>query len=48
MYGNPRARWSGDEDGDWDVTKDDIGVDGILNPNAPDFWRRQRSARSII
>lgn len=37
MYGNPRARWSGDEDGDWDVTKDDIGVDGILNPNAPDF-----------
>ena len=37
VYGKPKARWSGDEDGDWDPTRDDVGVDGILNPNAPDF-----------
>ncbi|MDA0986412.1 MAG: hypothetical protein O3A55_02225 [Bacteroidetes bacterium] len=36
-YGKPKARWSGDEDGDWDLNRDDVGVDGILNPNAPDF-----------
>lgn len=28
LFGAPKARWSGDEDGDWDVTKDDVGVDG--------------------
>ncbi|MFA6540154.1 MAG: hypothetical protein WCT99_00985 [Bacteroidota bacterium] len=36
-YGQPKARWSGDENGNWDPAKDDVGVDGILNPNAPDF-----------
>ncbi len=30
LYGQPKARWSGDEDGDWDKEKDDIGVDGIF------------------
>ncbi|MEN8191205.1 MAG: hypothetical protein ABFS12_00210 [Bacteroidota bacterium] len=29
IYGKPRPRWSGDEDGDWDLEKDDIGIDGI-------------------
>jgi len=29
VYGAPKARWSGDEDGDWEVEKHDIGVDGI-------------------
>lgn len=30
VYGNPKPRWSGDEDGDWDKERDDIGVDGIF------------------
>ncbi|MFZ4620213.1 MAG: hypothetical protein ACOYNS_06630 [Bacteroidota bacterium] len=30
LYGTPKARWSGDEDGDWDKDKDDVGVDGIF------------------
>ncbi len=30
LYGTPKARWSGDEDGDWDKEKDDLGVDGIF------------------
>ncbi len=29
IYGDPQPRFSGDEDGDWDATKDDIGIDGI-------------------
>ncbi len=29
IYGAPKPRFSGDEDGDWDPTKDDIGIDGI-------------------
>ena len=29
VYGRPKARWSGDEDGDWDPAKDDVGIDGI-------------------
>lgn len=29
VYGSPRARWSGDEDGDWDPEKHDVGIDGI-------------------
>ncbi|MFZ1288846.1 MAG: hypothetical protein WAR79_02055, partial [Melioribacteraceae bacterium] len=28
-YGAPKARWSGDEDGDWDPEKNDVGIDGI-------------------
>ncbi len=30
LYGTPKPRWSGDEDGDWDKEKDDLGVDGIF------------------
>jgi hypothetical protein len=29
MYGNPKPRWSGDENGNWDPTRDDVGIDGI-------------------
>ncbi len=29
IYGAPKPRFSGDEDGDWDPTKDDVGIDGI-------------------
>ncbi|MBN1302380.1 MAG: hypothetical protein JW995_14280 [Melioribacteraceae bacterium] len=29
VFGEPKPRWSGDEDGDWDVNKHDIGIDGI-------------------
>jgi hypothetical protein len=31
VYGAPRPRWSGDEDGDWNLEKDDVGIDGIPN-----------------
>ena len=31
----PKPRWSGDEDGDWDPDKDDVGLDGI--PGTGDF-----------
>ncbi|MCK9409825.1 MAG: DUF11 domain-containing protein, partial [Bacteroidetes bacterium] len=30
LYGALKARWSGDEDGDWNKETDDIGVDGIF------------------
>ena len=29
VYGKPKPRWSGDEDGDWVQAKDDVGIDGI-------------------
>jgi hypothetical protein len=29
VYGAPKPRWSGDEDGDWDVEKNDVGIDGL-------------------
>jgi len=29
MYGDPKPRWSGDENGNWDPEKDDVGLDGI-------------------
>lgn len=29
VYGAPTARWSGDEDGDWNPEKNDVGIDGI-------------------
>lgn len=29
IYGTPKPRFEGDEDGDWDPTKDDVGIDGI-------------------
>lgn len=31
IYGPPKLHWSGDEDGDWDVRFDDVGVDGIAS-----------------
>ncbi|MGE5429852.1 MAG: hypothetical protein ACM3QX_02190 [Syntrophomonadaceae bacterium] len=41
VYGAPKPRWSGDEDGDWDPTKHDVGIDGIgpdsKNYPGPDF-----------
>lgn len=29
LYGAPKPRWSGDEDGDWNKENDDVGIDGI-------------------
>jgi hypothetical protein len=36
VYGTPKPRWSGDEDGDWDVEKNDVGIDGI-GPDSPNY-----------
>ncbi len=36
MYGPPHARWSGDENGNWNPTKDDVGIDGI-GPKSPNY-----------
>lgn len=36
VYGEPKKRWSGDEDGDWDPVKNDIGIDGIP-PESPNY-----------
>ncbi len=36
VYGEPKKRWSGDEDGDWDPLKNDIGIDGI-GPDSPNY-----------
>lgn len=36
VYGTPKARWSGDEDGDWDIEKHDVGIDGI-GPESPNY-----------
>ncbi len=33
---SPKPRWAGDEDGDWDVEKHDIGIDGI-GPESPNY-----------
>ncbi len=35
IYGAPKPRWSGDENGNWDPLKDDVGIDGI--PGTSDF-----------
>ncbi|MBI2619053.1 MAG: hypothetical protein HYW57_03135 [Ignavibacteriales bacterium] len=35
LYGAPKPRWSGDENGNWDPTKHDVGLDGI--PGTGDF-----------
>lgn len=35
LYGSPKPRWSGDENGNWDPAKDDVGLDGI--PETGDF-----------
>jgi hypothetical protein len=29
LYGAPKARYMGDENGNWDPAKDDVGIDGI-------------------
>ncbi|MCB9247089.1 MAG: hypothetical protein H6613_00320 [Ignavibacteriales bacterium] len=29
VNGKPKPRWSGDEDGDWNPEKNDVGIDGI-------------------
>ncbi len=34
-YGSPKPRWSGDENGNWDPTRDDVGIDGI--PGTGDY-----------
>jgi hypothetical protein len=35
VYGAPRPRWSGDENGNWDPERDDVGLDGL--PGTGDF-----------
>ena len=35
LYGRPKPRWSGDENGNWRPDKDDVGLDGI--PGTGDF-----------
>jgi len=41
VYGAPKPRWSGDEDGDWVAEKCDVGIDGIgpesANYPGPDY-----------
>lgn len=36
VYGAPKPRWSGDEDGDWDPAIHDVGIDGI-GPDSPNY-----------
>ena len=36
VYGAPKPRYYGDEDGDWNSDKDDIGIDGI-GPDSPNY-----------
>jgi hypothetical protein len=35
LYGKPKPRWSGDENGNWDPLTDDVGLDGL--PATGDF-----------
>lgn len=35
LYGAPRPRWSGDENGNWVLERDDVGLDGL--PGTGDF-----------
>ncbi len=35
LYGSPKPRWSGDENGDWSLERDDVGIDGL--PGTADF-----------
>lgn len=35
LYGKPKPRWSGDENGNWDPLTDDVGLDGL--PGTGDF-----------
>ncbi len=36
IFGAPKPRYEGDEDGDWSAEKDDIGIDGI-SPDSPNY-----------
>lgn len=36
IFGAPKPRYQGDEDGDWVAEKDDIGIDGI-GPDSPNY-----------
>lgn len=36
VYGEPKPRFEGDEDGDWNPARDDIGIDGI-GPDSPNY-----------
>ncbi|MBN1638192.1 MAG: hypothetical protein JW866_04445 [Ignavibacteriales bacterium] len=36
IYGAPKARFMGDEDGDWDPARHDVGIDGI-GPDSPNY-----------
>ncbi len=36
VYGPPKPRFAGDEDGDWKIEKDDVGIDGI-GPDSPNY-----------
>lgn len=36
LYGDPKPRWAGDENGNWDPARDDIGIDGI-GPDSPNY-----------
>lgn len=36
VFGAPKPRYEGDEDGDWVAAKDDIGIDGI-GPDSPNY-----------
>ncbi len=36
VYGEPKARYEGDEDGDWAADRDDVGIDGI-GPDSPNY-----------
>lgn len=36
IFGAPKPRFAGDEDGDWNTDKDDVGIDGI-GPNSNNY-----------
>lgn len=36
IFGAPKIRYEGDEDGDWDADRDDLGIDGI-GPDSPNY-----------
>ena len=36
IFGAPKIRYEGDEDGDWDPDRDDLGIDGI-GPDSPNY-----------
>lgn len=36
VFGAPKPRYQGDEDGDWNVARDDVGIDGT-GPDSPNY-----------